>query len=161
MQKFVKEYVPYLVIILLVIIIRSFIITPVKVNGASMDDTLASGDIMMLYKLAKIERDDIVVVSKDVQGSNLIKRIIGMPGEKIKCVEGIIYINDMKYNDKYSKGKTSDFEEIELSSDEYFVLGDNRLVSEDSRYFGPVKEKHIEGETSLIIFPFKKLGIVS
>ena len=158
MQKFLKEYMPYVVIFILVMLVRTFIITPVKVNGTSMDDTLASGDIMLLYKLANLERNDIVVVGPEVQGSNIIKRIIAMPGEKVKCENGIIYINGKKYNDKFASNITSDFEEIKLSKDEYFVLGDNRLVSEDSRYFGPVNEKAIKGEAKLIIFPFKKLG---
>ncbi|MBQ6841213.1 MAG: signal peptidase I [Bacilli bacterium] len=161
MKKFLKEYVPYIVILVLVILTRTFLITPVKVNGSSMDKTLKSGDIMLLYKQANIDREDIVVIDKAVQGSNIIKRIIGMPGETIKCEDGIIYINNKVYNDKYAYGETNDFKEVTLSNDEYFVLGDNRMVSQDSRYFGSVKEKYIEGQTSIIIYPFNKIGKVS
>ena len=160
MQKFIKEYGTYIILILLVILVRSFIVTPVRVNGTSMDKTLKEGEILLLYKIAKIERNDIVVVDENVQGSKIIKRVIGMPGETIKCEDGIIYIDDQKYKDKYAYGDTSDFDEVKLKKDEYFVLGDNRLVSEDSRYFGPVKEKYIEGETSVVIFPFNKIGTV-
>ena len=160
MQKFLKEYVPYIVIFVLVILTRAFIITPVRVNGSSMDNTLKSGDVMLLYKMASIERNDIVVVGPEVQGSNIIKRVIGMPGEKIKCTDGIIYINDKKYNDKYAYGMTSDFEEVTLDDDEYFVLGDTRLVSEDSRIFGPIEEDTIKGQASIVLYPFNKIGKV-
>ena len=161
MKKFLKEYLPYISIFVLVVLIRAFVITPVRVNGTSMDETLASGDIMLLYKLASIEREDIVVVGPEVQGSNLIKRVIALPGEKIKCEGGTIYINDKKYDDKYAFGITGDFEEVILDEDEYFVLGDNRLVSEDSRYFGPIKEDTIKGQTSLLIYPFNRMGKVA
>ncbi|MBE6148971.1 MAG: signal peptidase I [Firmicutes bacterium] len=161
MQKFLKEYMPYVVIFILVMLVRTFIITPVKVNGTSMDDTLASGDIMLLYKLASIEREDIVVLGPEVQGSNIIKRVIALPGERVKCENGVIYINSKKYDDQYASNITSDFEEIKLAKDEYFVLGDNRLISEDSRYFGPVSKEAIKGEASIVIYPIKKLGKVS
>lgn len=159
-MKKVKEYLPYVVVLIVVILIRSYIITPVRVTGSSMDKTLRNGDIMLLYKLAKLNREDIVVVNKKVNGSNIIKRIIALPGEKIKCIDGTIYINDKQYADEHAYGITSDFDEITLASDEYFVLGDNRLVSEDSRFFGAVKEKYIEGQTSIIIFSFSKIGKV-
>lgn len=160
MKKFLKEYLPYIAIFILVILTRTFLVTPVKVNGTSMDETLASGDIMILYKLADIQREDIVVVGPEVQGSNIIKRIIALPGERIKCEDGVIYINDKKYKDKFAYGITSDFKEVKLDKDEYFVLGDNRLVSEDSRYFGPVKETSIKGEASICVYPFNKIGKV-
>jgi len=160
MKKFLKECWPYMVIFVLVILTRTFLITPVKVNGSSMDNTLQDGEIMLLYKLAKIERNDIVVIDKSVQGSNLIKRIIAMPGEKVSCENGAIFINGKRFNDKYANGITSDFEEITLKDDEYFVLGDNRLVSEDSRSFGPVKKKDVSGEANIIIYPFSKFGKV-
>lgn len=161
MKRFFKEYFWYIVILAAVILTRTFIVTPVRVNGSSMDETLKSGDIMLLYKLASIEREDIVVVGPEVQGSNLIKRVIALPGESIKCEDGAIYINNKKYKDKHAFGTTSDFEEIKLAKDEYFVLGDNRIVSQDSRYFGPVEKDAIKGQTSIVIFPFTKIGKVS
>lgn len=160
MKKFLKEYGPYILIFILVLLTRTFLITPVKVNGSSMYNTLHDGEIMLLYKRAEISRNDIVVVNKKVQGSNIIKRIVAMPNETIKCEDGIIYINDRKYLDSFAYGITSDFEEVKLKEDEYFVLGDNRLVSEDSRIFGPVKRKYIEGEASIVIYPFTKFGKV-
>lgn len=160
MKKFCKEYLPYIIIIIVILLVRTFIATPVRVSGDSMYDSLKNGELLILYKKATIEKEDIVVVDKKVTGSRIIKRIIGMPGDKIKCEEGIIYINNEKYDDKYASNKTSDFEEIELKDDEYFVLGDNRLVSYDSRYFGPVNEKYIIGEATYRFFPFNKIGSI-
>lgn len=160
MEKFKREYLPYIVVILLVIITRSFIITPVKVSGKSMYKTLNNGDVLFLYKLAKIDKEDIVVIDKSVSGSRIIKRVIGMPGDTIECKKGKIYINGKKYDDKYSYTLTSDFKKVKLSSDEYFVLGDNRLVSEDSRYFGVVNKEDILGQAVYRIWPIGEAGIV-
>ena len=160
MKKFLKEYASYIIILILVILTRTFLITPVRVSGTSMNNTLRNGDVMFLYKIATFEREDIVVVNKKVEGSTIIKRIIGMPGETIKCKDGIIYINGKKYKDPFGYGKTSDFSKVKLKKGEYFLLGDNREVSQDSRYFGPVKEKYLLGETNFIIFPFKHFGKV-
>lgn len=161
MFKIIKEILSYVVIILVVLLIRTYIGTPVKVNGTSMVPTLKEGNILVLNKLDKsFSREDIVVINKKVEGSTIIKRVIGLPNEKIKCINGTIFINDKKYDDKYGSGQTSDFEEITLKSDEYFVLGDNRTISKDSRSLGPIKEKYIEGTTKIILYPFNKIGKV-
>lgn len=156
-----KEISSYLIIIVVVLLIKSFIFTLVRVNGSSMDKTLHEGNIMILNLLDhSFEREDIIVADKSVEGSLIIKRIIGLPNEKIFCKDGIIYINDVKYDDPYANGETADFDEITLKEDEYFLLGDNRLVSLDSRYFGPVPKKAIMGSAKIIVFPFKKIGKV-
>ncbi len=161
MFKIIKEILSYVVIILVVLLIRTYIGTPVKVNGTSMVPTLKEGNILVLNKLDKsFSKEDIVVINKKVEGSTIIKRVIGLPNEKIKCINGTIFINDEKYDDKYGSGETSDFEEITLGSDEYFVLGDNRTISKDSRSLGPIKEKYIEGTTKIILYPFNKIGKV-
>ena len=83
-----------------------------------------------------------------------------MPGEKISIENGYIYVNDKKIEDKYAYGNTSSYEAVTLGKDEYFVLGDNRVVSLDSRIIGPVKEKDIKGTTNFIIYPFSRFGNV-
>ena len=158
MKKNIKEAIPYVVIIVVVALIRTFIITPVRVTGDSMVPTLTDGEIMLLYKLADIERNDIVVIDTDSSDGYIIKRLIGMPGETIECENGSIFINGKKVNDKYGDGITEDFEKVKLEDDEYFVMGDNRTWSKDSRVFGPVKEEEILGTTSITIFPFNKIG---
>lgn len=139
-------------------LIRSFIATPVRVDGDSMNKTFKNGDILILYKLSKINRFDVIVLHEEKDNEKIIKRVIGMPGDTVAIKDGEIYINDEKIDDEYAYGMTSDYDRITLKSDEYFILGDNRLISKDSRYFGPIKEKEIKGKVVFRIFPFSKFG---
>lgn len=157
MDKF-KEIIPYIVILIVVILIRSFIVTPVRVNGPSMDKTLKDKEIMILNKLASIKRGDIVVV--DIGSEKVIKRIIGLPGDSIYCQDGNLYINDELYKENYTSSDTNDFTKEYLKDDEYFVMGDNRAVSMDSRTFGPVSKKQILGVSNFVLFPFNRFGKV-
>ena len=159
-KKMIKDNLGFILVIVAILLVRTFIVTPVRVSGSSMNKTLKNGDIMLLYKLSDIKKEDIVVVSKKMDGSTIIKRVIALPGDTIECKDGIIYINDKEYKDKYAYGITNDFDRVILKDDEYFLLGDNRIVSRDSRYFGPVKEKYIEGKAEFVIFPITKFGKV-
>ncbi len=157
-MKIFKEIISYLLILVLVILIRTFVITPVIIDGTSMDPTLKEEEIVLLNKLdKKYERNEIVVV--DYQDERLIKRIIGLPNEKIKCENGIIYINDEPINDDFSS-VTNDFEEIEIKENYYFIMGDNRIVSLDSRRIGAVEKDNIEGTVNFVFFPFNRFGFV-
>ena len=160
-MKFIKETIPYLIIIVVVMIIRTFIITPIVVQGESMVPTLNGGELMILKKYDRsFKRFDIVVVDKNVEGNNLIKRVIGLPGETIRYKNGALYINDEIIEDVYAYGGTNNFQEITLGEDEYFLMGDNRAVSLDSRALGVIKKSEIEGTTNLILYPFNKFGFV-
>lgn len=156
-KKISKELLPYIIIIVVVVLIRVFIITPVTVDGPSMNETLHQGDVLLLNKLNKgnIKRDDIIVFKNGKD--ELIKRVLALPGEKIKCVSGIIYVNNEEYKDNHAFGKTNDFMEYSLKDDEYFVVGDNRENSYDSRYFGPIKKDVIKGIVSIRLFPFNNI----
>lgn len=160
--KAIKEIIPYIVILVVVVLIRTYLVTPVIVSGQSMVPTLDGGELMILNKRAKIDRFDIVVVKLAKQGKkeDLIKRVIALPGETIACENGIVYVNGKRQDEEFSKGKTEDFEKIELKDDEYFVMGDNREDSADSRLFGPFNRSEIKGQTRLVIFPFNKIGKV-
>lgn len=160
LMKIVRELVPYICIIILIIIVRIYIITPVRVDGASMNKTLEDGDILLLYKMAKIDRYDIVVLDEEYDNEIIIKRIIGLPGETVEIKSGQIYINGEVIEDEYAYGDTSDYERVTLKDDEYFILGDNRLISKDSRYFGPIKKDDLLGEVVLRIWPFSGFGTV-
>ena len=158
MKKFVKEYLPYVLILLVIILLRIYVVTPVTVDGNSMNDTLYPNDLMLLFKVGNIERYDIVVANHD--NKKLIKRVIGMPNDKIKCVSGILYINNEEDTSGYGYGENIDFPEYTLKDDEYFLIADNRSDSFDSRYFGPVKKEDIVGKANFIIFPFNRFGSV-
>lgn len=159
-MKIIKEIIPYIVIVLVVVLIRTFIITPVRVDGDSMKNTLKNGDILLLYKLGSINRLDIIVLDEEKDNEKIIKRVIGLPGETVAIKKGKIYINDKVINDKYAYGETGDYDKVTLEDDEYFILGDNRLISKDSRYFGPIKENEIKGKIVFRLFPFTKIGTV-
>lgn len=159
-KKILKDLVPYVIIIIAVILVRTFIATPVRVNGSSMYPTLKGKEIMLLNKLGKIDRFDIVVLKIDEEEDNLIKRVIALPGESIEIMDNKIYINGKELEDKYGMGNTYSIDKITLKDDEYFILGDNRVISMDSREFGPVKKEDIKGTTNFIMYPFKSIGKV-
>lgn len=137
------------------------------VIGSSMSSSLANGEVVLINKMAynldKPERFDIIVF-KTENGTG-IKRIIGLPGEKLKIEDSKIYINgellkDKYFDENYESGYVS--EEIEIGPDEYFVMGDNRNVSEDSRfsYVGNIKYEDIIGKVWFIVSPFNQIGFV-
>lgn len=159
--KIIRDLIPYVFIVFLVIIVRTYIATPVRVDGNSMRKTLEDGDILLLYKMAKFERNDIIVLDEKEDEEIIIKRIIALPGETIKIQNGKIYINDKEYNDEFAYGDTSDYEQVTLGEDEYFILGDNRLISKDSRYFGTITEDEIIGKVVFRFWPFSKIGTVN
>ncbi len=165
MKKFIKEIYPYLIIILIVVFFRTYIATPVRVDGASMKSTLLDGDILVLNKLDKsFERFDIVVVS--VNNTKIVKRIIGLPNEKVEYNDNVLYINDKPITQFFFE--TDDFSLKELYNietlpdDYYFVMGDNRKVSSDSRDYriGLINKSQILGTTSIRLYPFNKIGKV-
>ena len=159
-MKLLRSLVPYIIIIVVVVFIRTFIITPVKVNGTSMYPTLEGNEIMLLNKLADIDRFDIAVLQLEGEDSNLIKRIIGLPGETVEISENQIYIDGELLDDPYGYGITYNIDPVTLGDDEYFILGDNRIISLDSRSFGKIHRSEIKGTTNFIMYPFGKIGKV-
>lgn len=169
-MKIIKELIPYVVIVVVVVLFRTFIATPVIVSGSSMDPTLKDGEVLVLNKLAKkYNREDIVVIDADINGNKerIVKRIIGMPGEKIEYVDHSLYINDEKVFDSFNK-ITNDFNLKDITGLEkipegyYFVMGDNRdnsLDSRDSR-LGLIKEEDIIGKPIFRIWPLNKMGTI-
>lgn len=159
LKRFLKEYVPYVIIIIVVLFIKHFIVSPIRVNGKSMMDTLYHGDIMLLdrisYRTSDIKRFDIVVI--DNGDEFIIKRVIGLPGERVTYTGNQLYINDKKIDDPYATNSTTEFDTT-VEEDCYFVLGDNREDSMDSRYFGTFPKNKILGKTSLVVFPFDRFG---
>ena len=153
-MKIIKDIYPYLIAIIIIVLIRSFIVTPVRVSGQSMYPTFEGGEILLLSKVSDIKRYDVIVLNRSVKSDHLIKRVYGMPGETIKVKNNKVYIDGKAIADDYGYGITNDFAEVKLGDDEYFVLGDNRIISLDSRSIGAVKEDKIKGKVIYSIFPF-------
>ena len=160
--KIVYSIMPYVVILISVVLIRTFIATPVIVNGSSMAPTLKNSNILLLNKFnQKIKRFDIVVLNENKD--KLIKRIIGLPGETVEYKGYHLYINGKKINDKFAIDtgefylEDDNFKLLKIPVDKYFVLGDNRNNSIDSRSFGLVDKNKIDGIVKYSLLPFKKL----
>lgn len=161
---FVRNAIPYIILLLTVVLIRTFLITPIRVEGSSMYNTLKDGEVLLLKKYDKsYHRFDVIVFNYN--NDRLIKRIIGVPGDHIKYKNNKLYVNDVYVKESFLKNnqKTYDFDLKDLGYDEipkgfYFVLGDNRTNSTDSRFIGLVSEEEISGKTDLILFPFTRFG---
>ena len=175
MNRFIREWLPYIVIIVFIVFIRSFIITPVIVRGDSMYDTLKNRDVLLLskisYRVHDIRRFDIVVIKDNASGF-IIKRIIGLPGDNVYYKDNKLYINDKEYSHHFTDDVTDDFtlEDIceikntecngKIPNDMYLVLGDNRDVSADSRIKGLIDKKDILGHAVYRIWPVNVFGSI-
>ena len=153
------------------------IVVPVKIQGDSMYPTLHDKDTFIVNKLylnrSDIKRFDIVVLKSDKLNQDIIKRVIGLPGDNIVFKDDKLYINGTYYVEDYldkdyieeakekynAKLFTEDFE-ITLDNDEIFVLGDNRLRSSDSRTLGTFKYSDIISKKGIVIFPLKNMRFV-
>lgn len=158
-MKIIKEFIPYVIITLVVIFIRAFIISPVSVDGDSMYPTLKNGEYLILNKFDRsFDRFDIVVLYYN--NERLVKRIIGLPGDNIEYKNSILYVNGKQVEEKFIDVETNDFKLSKLGYDKipngyYFVVGDNRNASLDSRTIGLIKENTISGTIKLDISAFK------
>lgn len=167
-ENWFLSLLPYFIILVIVILFKTYLYSPIVVNGDSMKETLHDHDIMILdkisYKNHDIKRFDIVVIYLEEEREYIIKRIIGLPGEKIEYKDNKLYVNGTYIKEDFKHYKTEDFstKDIgyeEVPDDKYLVLGDNRVNSIDSRYLGYIKKEDIKGKTSLVLFPFNRIGV--
>jgi signal peptidase I len=154
--------------ILISFFIIVFVYQPVKVEGGSMEPGLEDQERIVInklvYRLESIERGDIIVFRypRDTRKS-FIKRVIGLPGDHIHISYGHVYVNDEQLPESYVPFDYLDarsYSEIVVPGDSYFVMGDHRSMSNDSREFGPVLRSYIYGKAVFGYWPMEKLGIV-
>lgn len=171
-----KETVSFILYIVVVFVITYLVITYVgqrtEVIGTSMEYTLSDGDNLIVDKISYRFRDpqrfDIIVFPYQYkEDTYYIKRIIGLPGETVQIdANGTIYIDGKELDESYGREVIKDpgiaAEPITLGEDEYFVLGDNRNASSDSRVtsVGNIKREDIIGRAWLRIYPFSRFGFV-
>ena len=145
-----------------------FIYQPVRVEGGSMEPGLEDQEHIFINKLAyrfeSIERGDIIVFRypRDTRKS-FIKRVIGLPGDHIRIAYGHVYVNDEQLSEPYVPSDYMDarsYSDIDVPRNSYFVLGDHRSMSRDSREFGPVMRSYIYGKAVFGYWPMEKLGIL-
>ena len=177
-----------LVAVVAALVIRSVIFEPVRVDGHSMDDTLADREIMFVSKFdysttwfsfpwqsdeakenaprltlfGNPQRFDVVICRYPNRGdTNFVKRVVGLPGDTVELREGYLYVNGEKYdepyiNDEYRTGYLNTFGPYEVPEGKYFVMGDHRNNSNDSRSIGPIDRSMIIGHVRQVVFPFNQ-----
>lgn len=179
-RRILKELISFLKVLLIsyitIFLLTTFVIKPVVVSGTSMEPTLKDKDLGFSYiitrRLFGIDRKDVVTVYVEADDQYLVKRVIGLPNETIYAKDGIIYIDDKPLVEDYlsenfmdtTLGRsnnyfTSDFEKLKIPEDHYFLMGDNRPRSKDSREYGPFNQADILSNSLLVIYPFENFGI--
>lgn len=178
-SSFILDTVQTVVLALSIfVIVYLFVLQPHQVRGSSMYSNLENNDFLLTdkisYRFKDPQRGEVIVFKAPPsepcaeQECEYIKRIIGLPGEKIKVQEGSIFVNDKKINEEYlpqdlqtqSGGFLLNGRTIILGDNEYLALGDNRPYSRDGREFGPIKKGAIIGKAWLRYWPLSKLGLI-
>jgi len=155
-------------------VLSRFVCRPIRVQGSSMYPTLESGSLglsnVIGYKTKGLQRFDIAIIYIADKKEYLVKRVVGLPGETIEYKDNELFVNGEKVAETFldpdymkSSGDvfTGDFGPITLGEDEYYCLGDNRPVSNDSRYYGPFSSDQIVAKGAFIFWPFSDFGVKS
>ena len=166
------ELVRFAIIALIIVVpVRVFVVEPFVVSGSSMFPTFENGDYLIIdkisYKLGNPKRDDVVIFRyPNDQTKFFIKRIIGLPNEIVDIKGGVVTITNgehtkgFKLDEPYVKNISSGNTHFELKDNEYFVMGDNRNASADSRYWGAVKRDLLTGKALLRLLPINSINIM-
>ncbi|MDZ7835512.1 MAG: signal peptidase I [Alkalibacterium sp.] len=176
-QELLSTFIYIIVITGIFLTIRLYVVAPVSVEGASMEPTLEDGDRLLLNKLGDVKRFDIIVFpSPGDTDKQFIKRVIGLPGDEISFEDQTLFINGQTIEEDYidlSGVSESDLEsrygDFSLTSlqgvekvpeDAFFVMGDNRVDSRDSRIFGFIDTDSVTGKTNFRIWPLDSFGFI-
>lgn len=158
------------VVVVLAFVIRTFFIQTYVIEGPSMEPNFYSNQYLLLDKISyhfrpPVRGEVVVLHPPNEPTTNYIKRVIGLPGDTIEIKNGHVFINDHQLSEPYiSSSVITNLEHITprvvLFANQYFVLGDNRPDSKDSRTIGPITKSEIVGRTFMIVFPFAQAHLV-
>jgi len=173
-KKEIREWLLSLVVAVVVVtLIRSFLFTIIRVDGPSMSDTLLDGDKLFVtiadMKIIGPQRFDVVICKYPQRRDHYVKRVIGLPGETLEVRKGVLYIDGEAIEEPFlSDLRTERFDKISnnfgpivIGEGEYFVMGDNRDNSNDSRNVGMITEEMMVGKVRQIIWPPNRFGAVA
>jgi len=160
---FTDWVVPIGLAIVIAFLINKYLTFKVLIPSESMVPTLNVNDqlfVTRVYNLDNLKRGDILVFYSDELQESLIKRLIGLPGDKIKIENGVVYINGEKLEEDYIGTEDKFNGEYEVPEGKYFFLGDNRLISKDSRYWDNpyIDGEDIDGKAQIKVYPFSEFG---
>lgn len=160
---FTEWVVPILIALVLAFLINKFLIFKVKIPSESMVPTLNVGDrlfVTRIYNPEKLKRGDIVVFHSDEKNEDMIKRLIGLPGDKVVIKDGIVTVNGETLKENYIGTADNYSGEFEVPEGKYFFLGDNRYWSLDSRYWENtyIDGSKIKGKAQIKVYPWSEFG---
>ncbi len=157
----------FFIYLALIIVFRVYVIEPHTVSGTSMDNTFHTNDYVLVdkisYNFIDPKRGDVIVFNPPIQdrtADRFIKRIIGIPGDTVVVNGSETFVNGVKQVENFVTYQSPRTASTTLKADEYFVMGDNRAVSYDSRSWGILKKEHIQGRVVLRLYPFNQIGFL-
>lgn len=163
-----REVVEKILIILVLILIFRFLLMSVRVSGSSMLPNYVNGERGIALRTNIINKPNfysVVIAKAEIKGekSRIVKRVFGLPNDTVEIKENEVFVNGKKVEDlkRANDTKMENYPLITLASDEYFVLGDNRNISIDSRTIGPIKENQIEAVNGIVFWPITKVGLMN
>lgn len=163
-SNFFSDWImPIVIAVILAALINKFLIFKVKIPSESMVPTLNVGDrlfVTRVYNLENLKRGDIVVFRSEEKDEDMIKRLIGLPGDKIVINDGIVTVNGETLEENYIGTSDNYSGEFTVPEGKYFFLGDNRYWSLDSRYWDEpyIDGSEIKGKAQIKVYPWKDFG---
>lgn len=163
-RSFLRDVRDTVLMVIIIYTLVNLIAPRYIVEGASMQPSFETGEWIIVNRLGYLvgepQRGDVVILDYPEPQEDLIKRLIGLPGETIEIHDGEVYVNGERLDEPYIKASPRYRDEITLGEDEYYVLGDNRNNSRDSHAFGAVEAERIIGKAWMIYWPPENWGVV-